>query len=115
MILPAALLGAVLGTLIERSGSIVPAMLMHTANNTTAFTVSYLLRDQAPPSSVAIAALGLFFVCAVSLIKLTVNASHELPPLAKVPAGLTSLRRHGWRLGVIPVVLLFCISVSPLA
>lgn len=99
-IVPPILIGIVLGLLVERTGSIVPAMLSHCATNATAFTMGYLLGDAIETSIVPL------FVClstlsgiaAIAAWRLTSSCQPEPSPLAFVSAGFRDISKRTRRI-----------------
>ncbi len=88
----ATFLGLVFGILVIRTGSIVPAMLAHAANNTISLTVAFLVskwaeRTTYPPALLS-AAVAVFAVSAVLYWRMTRGAAVPPSPLASVPAAL---------------------------
>ena len=100
MLVPGFFLGVVLGTLVVRTGSTVPAILAHMASNATAFTVGYLYRDQTEPAvSVPMAVLAVGFLAAFAVFWMMTRQVRPQPPiLATVPAGVS--RAVSWIVGI---------------
>lgn len=100
ILVPGFFLGVVLGTLVVRTGSTVPAILAHMASNATAFTVGYLYRDQTEPAvSVPMAVLAVGFLAAFAVFwMMTRQVRPEPPILATVPAGVS--RAVAWIVGI---------------
>lgn len=99
--LPALFLGVVFGSLVVRTGSVVPAMLSHVACNATAFTVSYLFRDQ-PDASVypLLAVLSVTFCAACPVFwRRTRDIEPDRPLLSSAPAHLA--RPGAWVIGLV--------------
>jgi len=86
---PALFLGIVFGTLVQRTGSLLPGILAHTATNTMAYTMLYRYGDDAEPSSYGgvMALLAAGCVITFPLAWLHTRGRHPAPPLlASVPA-----------------------------
>ena len=116
-ILPPILLGLVLGILVERTGSIVPAMLMHFAVNSTAFTVHFVLGQNEVASTYPLmAVLAIVFVISFSVFwRITSANKSSLPRLANVPAGLRDIPgRTLRRLGTVAATILVFVFVAAL-
>ena len=91
-IIPPILIGIVLGLLVERTGSIVPAMLLHFATNATAFTMSYFgdaIETSIVPLCVCLATL--FGITAVVAWRLTSSCQLEPSPMTFVAAALRDI------------------------
>ncbi len=113
-ILPAAFLGCVFGWMTLRTQSIVPAILGHISNNTTAISSNYLLRDPDRFPVWWLLVLAVVFLVSVGLFRRTTRVSEDfLPanPLALVPSGIASpvARAAGW------VVVLCGLAVAGIA
>ncbi len=100
ILVPGFFLGVVLGTLVVRTGSTVPAILAHMASNATAFTVAYLYRDQTEPAvCVPMAVLAVGFLAAFAVFWMMTRQVRPQPPiLATVPAGVS--RAVSWIVGI---------------
>ena len=100
ILVPGFFLGIVFGILAIRTGSTVPAIIAHIANNTTAFTVSYFYYDR-PESEAYMLMGGLAAACCVAFPLfwiMTRGLKTAQPLLEAVPAGV---RRPGaWLLGL---------------
>ncbi len=95
-LVPAFFLGLVFGTLVERTGSSIPAILAHCANNATSFTVAYLYLGQPETAArlpMAWLAAGFAVVFPVFWIHTRAHQPEE-PILATVPVGLS--RTYLW-------------------
>ncbi len=104
ILVPAFFLGVVFGTLVVRTGSTIPAILAHLANNAVAFTVTYLYRDQTDAAAhVLMALLAAAFLATLPMFWIaTRRLEPRRPALAAVPAGLP--RPLAWALGIVAVV-----------
>ena len=89
--LPAAFLGIVLGTLVVRTGSILPAVLAHFGNNFMAVTVGYVLTEptEAVTASLLIGLAAGFGLLGLVFQRRTAAAAPEPSPLSAVPARVT--------------------------
>lgn len=88
-LIPTMFLGLVLGMLVVRTGSLVPAILAHVANNGVAVTVGYLFQDE--PDAVGRLTWLLipgFAVFAVIFWRLTRGRTVAPSPLMAVPAAV---------------------------
>ena len=97
--LPALFLGIVMGMLVERTGSTLPAILSHISTNGTAFTAAYVYRDR-PDSAVypLMGVLAVLFCVAFAVFWLSTRRADDTQPLlATVPAGLS--RAAAWIAG----------------
>ena len=101
-IFPAAVLGMLFGWLTIRTGSLLPAILAHIANNATAISVGYFLPGDDPPKWILMTLAGIFFIAIAGLIFLTTDRSSEMPPLARVPAALPKFA--AWIVGILGVL-----------
>jgi len=110
-ILPPMLIGIVLGLLVERTGSIVPAMLCHFATNATAFTMGYFFGDEIETSiaPLLVCLATLFGIAAVAAWRLTSSSQPEPSPLEFVSAGFREIskrmRRIAGALGTTSTIL----------
>lgn len=110
-IIPPILIGIVLGLLVERTGSIVPAMLLHFATNATAFTMSYFLGDAIETSIVplCVCLATLFGITAVVAWRLTSSCQPEPSPMTFVAAALRDIpkrtRRIAGALGTASIIV----------
>ncbi|MDH3492049.1 MAG: CPBP family intramembrane metalloprotease [Acidobacteriota bacterium] len=112
---PALFLGIVFGVLVVRTGSTVPAILAHIANNATAFTVSYLYHDQ-PETRTYLLMAGLAAASCIflPLFLFLTSAKYDVPPvLAAVPAAVE--RKGAWLLGLIGGSVLAVIAAGVVA
>ncbi len=106
ILLPAFCLGLVYGILVVREGSVVPAMIAHTANNATAFTVAYFYADGSDFAAyplVIVLAVVFFVVFAIYLSR--VRSKPWTPLLDTVSAGLSRVMKRAITVAVILVVL----------
>ena len=89
--LPAAFLGIVLGTLVVRTGSVLPAVLAHFGNNFMAVTVGYVLTEptEAVTASLLIGLAAGFGLLGLVFWRRTGTAAPEPSPLSAAPAGVT--------------------------
>jgi hypothetical protein len=111
-LLPAIFLGLVFGTLVVRTGSVIPAMLGHMSNNATALVVANLLQDAAPIPNLLLAVLGALFVaCATVFWRFTRGRTVDPSPLAVVPAGF-SRRAAFWFKAAAVVAILFVAAIA---
>lgn len=92
-IIAASLLGVFFGWLVVRTGSIVPAMLAHFANNATAISVGHFFKGDLGTQYWFLASLVVIWLVATFLLY-RLTASHDFqngittPPLTHVPAGV---------------------------
>ena len=113
VLVPGFFLGIVFGTLVARTGSILPAVLAHLANNSVAFTATYLYHDQ--PEWKAYVLMGVLAAgCLVTFPAFwLVTRGLEVRPtvLETVPAGVE--RPRLWILGIAGgSVLAFVLAVA---
>ena len=104
-VVAASVLGLLFGWLTIRTGSLIPAMTGHFANNATSFSVSYFLGGfEKAPGWLLPAMAVLFVVAAAAIVAVTKSKQASLTPspLAAVPAGLSPL--VAWGCGI-PAVL----------
>ncbi len=114
ILVPAFFLGIVFGILVVRTGSALPAILAHIANNAMAFTASYLFYDQPESASYTLIAI-LAAACCITFPAFwlyTRRSPTIRPVLASVPAGVE--RRGTWTVGLIggSVVLIVVAAVG---
>lgn len=111
-IIPAVFLGLIFGLLVVRTGSLLPAILAHTANNATAIATGHLAVDSLMVAGLLAAA---FLPLAVAVWVRTRQNAPRASPLVFVPAAVpavTPLRIAGLTAGaVILAVSLFAVSI----
>ena len=87
IVVPAALLGMLYGAVVERTGSSVPAMVMHVCNNATGAIVVYFAGESLESVSVLRVALtGVFFATAATVFWVPWQFERRTSPLANVAA-----------------------------
>ncbi len=100
-------LGIAFGFMVERAGSLVPAMVAHASANATGFTLAYVFRDR-PETFPAWLPWTLAALFPVALWQFHRRTRFTMPPklssLATIP--LPMPRRWVWRLAPIPVAVL---------
>jgi len=101
VVLPLFFLGVVFGTLAARTGSALPAILAHVANNAASATMAYLFHDNPDPTAayVPMACLAAGCIVTLPLAWWHTRGRDPAPPiLATVPAGVG--RVLPWVLGL---------------